>query len=115
MKLSSFFVAAMVITSVNAGRFSKLVRNIGIFRLTRSSATSSATSSVTSSVTFSLEPSPSPSPLLSEVDECLNDFVKFETEYLDKYTHLPDDASILSSEDVQGIVKSIKDDLKSII
>ncbi|KAH9270828.1 hypothetical protein BASA83_006980 [Batrachochytrium salamandrivorans] len=53
MKLISFFVAAMVITSVNAGRFGELWRKITSVRGTEPPVTSS------SSVTFSWEQSSS--------------------------------------------------------
>ncbi|KAH6595858.1 hypothetical protein BASA50_005585 [Batrachochytrium salamandrivorans] len=53
--------------------------------------------------------------LLDAIDTLFNDFVKFESEYFKKYRRLPNNGSILSSKDIEGIVESIKDELKSII
>ncbi|KAH6561231.1 hypothetical protein BASA60_011543 [Batrachochytrium salamandrivorans] len=62
MKLSSFFVAAMVITSVNAGRFGKLWRKVKSRRVTRPSVTSS------------LEQSPVPDLMSDAVQRQMKDY-----------------------------------------
>ncbi|KAH6566984.1 hypothetical protein BASA83_006985 [Batrachochytrium salamandrivorans] len=187
MKLSSFFVAAMVITSVNAGRFGKLWKKVKSRRVTRPSVTSSLEQSpvpdlMSDAVQRQMKDYPiiknalnndedhndmlifmytskeeiyqlaneieqkcfkyidntegeddttqtkfikSFNPdnidyqdvmkLVGKIDILFRGFILLESEYTKQYSYLPNDASILNSGDIQEIVESIKDELKSII
>ncbi|KAH6589167.1 hypothetical protein BASA50_010210 [Batrachochytrium salamandrivorans] len=53
--------------------------------------------------------------LVDQVDTLFRGFILLESEYTKQYSYLPNDASILNSGDIQEIVESIKDELKSII